>query len=383
MFIERRVTKKGTVTWRLDYGIINGKHVRVTFATKAEAEGAMALAKRETIKHGRVSQELSPALRAKIVGWLAKLPPSVDIDDVFKFYLLHHSSPTPQKPLQELLREYSDHQESLNLTRKYITTSQTFLDRFFHLNSGIPLNQITRENIAPFVLSAKSVSSKRNRLGAIRAFYEWLIMKRYVHENPCLGTRNRIPIADQEEKEILSLGLEECRQLLAVAQHEENADLLGYLTLALFCGLRPAEIERTPTSCLDLDEGVLRVLAKHTKTAKSRVVPLSPAALAHLRVWASTHPDQTRFQSANFQKRWAALRDEAKLLKGWVPDILRHTFASMHYSHHQNTAQLKALLGHVDSEDTLFRHYRACVTVSGKIISPKIAAAFWALEPGL
>jgi hypothetical protein len=38
-------------------------------------------------------------------------------------------------------------------------------------------------------------------------------------------------------------------------------------------------------------------------------------------------------------------------------------------------------MGHEESEDTLFRHYRAVRTVSGEIITRKLAEEFWGLLP--
>jgi integrase len=69
------------------------------------------------------------------------------------------------------------------------------------------------------------------------------------------------------------------------------------------------------------------------------------------------------------------------LRKVWPHDVLRHTFATMHYAHYQNRSLLQALMGHSGSENTLFQHYRAVLTVSGETVTARMANAFWALMP--
>lgn len=65
----------------------------------------------------------------------------------------------------------------------------------------------------------------------------------------------------------------------------------------------------------------------------------------------------------------------------WVHDVLRHTFATMHYAAHQTASQLKALMGHSQSENTLFAHYRAVQTVTGETVTRAMAQEFWNLFP--
>jgi integrase len=58
----------------------------------------------------------------------------------------------------------------------------------------------------------------------------------------------------------------------------------------------------------------------------------------------------------------------------WPKNVLRHTFASMHYAMHQDESLLKAQMGHWERTSTLHRHYRALKTKAE-------AAKFWALHP--
>jgi integrase len=75
---------------------------------------------------------------------------------------------------------------------------------------------------------------------------------------------------------------------------------------------------------------------------------------------------------SNLKDLWPAFRDRAGVER-WPKNAMRHTFASMHYAHHQNEALLQVQMGH-RSKDELFQHYRALKTRDE-------AAKFWALRP--
>ncbi len=380
MKIRKRVTPAGTVSWRLDLGMINGRRVLKTYPTEIEARGALELAKAEVRQHGVRSLEVSHSDRSRLQYWLEKLPEGKTIDDVFRFFLVHHVGLNANKPIEVLLVEYRLELERLERTTKYIRTSIATLKDFFCGLRDVELAEINRAHVLPFIAQVKAAASQRNRLGAIRAFFEWTISCRYIMANPLTGAANRIRIAREKEKEILSLSPSDAKRLLEVAQKDQYQPLLGFLTAALFCGVRPEEIYRTPVSTLELDQRVFRINAKASKTAQKRVIELSPAAVSWFQKWKEVCPDQSTFRPPGWQKRWASLRSEAGLQKKWVPDVLRHTFASMHYAKFQNASTLKAQMGHSQSEETLFRHYRAVQTVDGQTITQNMAEEFWALK---
>jgi integrase len=136
---------------------------------------------------------------------------------------------------------------------------------------------------------------------------------------------------------------------------------------------------------IDLAELHVTVEASQAKTRRRRVVDISPNASEWIRL------DSTAggaIGGTNFRRRWDAARHRAGLIPPppkdrkdapevpgrWSHDIMRHTFASMHYAKHRNEALLKQQMGHSASEETLFRHYRALKT-------PGDAEKFWAISP--
>ncbi len=170
------------------------------------------------------------------------------------------------------------------------------------------------------------------------------------------------PVADIElpsieEKEIVPLSLTECRRLVQVARTPRFRDCLPALSLMLFAGVRPGEVERLSWSDVHCDEGILSIAARHSKTGGARRVELCPPLRRLLRRQRSG-PDR-RLCPPQWQLRWRHLRQAAGLVthsRPWVPDVLRHTFASYHALTHRNLPALQLQLGHRDASLLLTRY---------------------------
>jgi integrase len=360
---------------------VGGTRLRRTYATEAEAKGAMAIAKAEAKTHGLKALEVSHADRIRWQSWGEKLPSGVSIDAVFKFYFDHHPTLRPETSAAELMAEYRAELHRLGRSPRYIKETIALLKAS---PVGDPQTRPTRDAVLPWITQTNlAPASQTMRRAVLRAFFEWQVANRYLLANPLAGAVNRIRIARIKQTEIMSFGAVCAEKLLKTASSPEFSPLLGYVVVAMFAGLRPDEIKRTTLALLDLEGGTIRVSAKAAKTGQTRVIELAPAAIKWLTHWREINPSAQTFCPSNFRKRWDSLRDAAGLLSEWVPDILRHTFASMHYAMHQNASQLKAIMGHSQGENTLFQHYRAVQTISGETISKRMAEEFWALTPSM
>ena len=157
-------------------------------------------------------------------------------------------------------------------------------------------------------------------------------------------------------------------------------ELLGYVVAAMFCGVRPEEIARGKIEELDLAGKTLVIRGEAAKTSRRRVIELSENAVKWFRLWRKLCPKCDVFCGKNFRKKWQRLRVAAGL-QPWPQDVLRHTFATMHFALHRDTSQLKSQMGHHENEGTLDRHYRAVKSADGKTISSAMAQKFWAIAP--
>jgi integrase len=272
-------------------------------------------------------------------------------------------------------------------------------------------NDVTREDVKTWLHgNGWQPVTQRNYLGDLRAMFNWAREQGYCAGNPCDGLTVEVDSLKDEE-EISAFAPEQVAKLFSTALNHvgrhfirktrefEEAHvfrpLLGYVTLATFCGVRPEEIKRSPVTEIDFSHRAMIVGGSRSKTRQRRVVDLPANAVAWLRLWRRLCPGQEMIVPRNFRKLWERLRETAGLKPAgwpfkkttnsappkWPHDVLRHTCATMHFATHQNTALLQAQLGHSEDEKTLFRHYRAVKLLDGRVVTKKIAAKFWNIRP--
>ena len=182
----------------------------------------------------------------------------------------------------------------------------------------------------------------------------------YRHEWCDSNPVDRVEVPKVQEQEIRPLSLAEAERLLSVARRPEHAAMRLSLHLMLFCGIRPTEVQRLNPQT-DIDRQGRRVLIRpqSSKTGGGRAVPLR----------AGTHLLPLCIPR-NWNRRWQALRRAASF-SHWVPDVLRHTFATYHACTFHNLPALQCEMGH--SSTALLRTRYVNTTA----ISPGEARRFW------
>ncbi len=202
-----------------------------------------------------------------------------------------------------------------------------------------------------------SAHSFRKGRAILHSIFAYAIRQQWCSSNPVDSVE--VPLVD--EKEIVPLTLEECRRLVETAKTPRFRDCLPALGLMLFAGVRPGEVERLQWADVHCEEGVLTIASRHSKTGGARRVELCPALRRMLRQHSPRLPEhrQQLLCPPHWQKRWQLLRQAAGLVTAqqpWVPDVLRHTFASYHALTHHNLPALQLQLGHRDSRLLLSRY---------------------------
>lgn len=147
----------------------------------------------------------------------------------------------------------------------------------------------------------------------------------------------------------------EWRSLVLTALYHQNhkfskgeaVDLLAYVVLGLWCGLRPnAELERLDWSDLHLDDDKPQVyIHAEWKVKHARWVEIPECAVTLLKL--CINQKGAILNPKNFRRRFDWLKQEAGVKDAWSPDIMRHTYASMHYGFHGDKNSIATQLGHV------------------------------------
>ena len=136
------------------------------------------------------------------------------------------------------------------------------------------------------------------------------------------------------------LKVEQARRLIEMASAHRDGIILAYFSIALFCGIRPAEIhgglmrskaskETRPITWedmeLDSENPVIRLT--QTKGRRPRIVPIPPNCVALLRS-VKQHPI---FPKKNGRTRFKEVIAKAGLTE-WINDCCRHSWASYYLS---------------------------------------------------
>jgi integrase len=147
-------------------------------------------------------------------------------------------------------------------------------------------------------------------------------------------------------------------------------DVLPYIAIGLFAGLRRAELERLDWSEIDFESGLIEVKAEKSKTAQRRHVQIQPNLREWLLPLRKLKGNVT--PALGFRESFDQARENADITE-WPDNALRHSFASYHLAHFKNAASTALELGHHDSRVT-FAHYR-------ELVRPKEAARYWSIKP--
>lgn len=238
--------------------------------------------------------------------------------------------------------------------------------RWFVADQGrLPLAGVTAEIIEAWLARRQetvSAVTADNDRRALSRFFSWCVARpqRFIAANPAGEVRVARP--EKGPPEIYTV--RQALRLLAAARRFRGGHFLPVITLGLFAGLRPTEALRFDRR--RVKDGLVRLEATETKTAKPRVIEADPLFLAWLREW----PRDTVPAPAGTRQSWARFLKLARVR--WIPDGLRHTAVS-HFFRRCGSYGLTAEWAG-NSEAVIKAHYQARTSAAE-------TAAFWSLFP--
>jgi integrase/recombinase XerC len=202
--------------------------------------------------------------------------------------------------------------------------------------------------------------SLQRHLSSLRGFFESLVLQGSIHANPASDVR--APKAQQRLPGVLDA--DTVARLLDIP----GDDLLAcrdraMLELFYSSGLRLSELAKLDLDALDLQEGLVRVTGKGSRT---RIVPVGRMAKKALSSWLARRPQPLAgHEHAVFvsqQRRRMAVRSIQARLRHWArqqglwqrvhPHLLRHSFASHVLESSGDLRAVQELLGHAQIRTT-------------------------------
>lgn len=205
-----------------------------------------------------------------------------------------------------------------------------------------------------------TVPMRRKAKRILNSLFMNSIISGWCASNPVAG----VTLPQYQEKPIKSLSIREVMALLKTALEPEHLPCAPALGIMLWTGIRPHEVERLTVANINFEDQVITVPARHAKTGGARQVTMHPVLRNWLRATLKMQYPTASIVPLSWLLRWARLRQDAGFKK-WVPDVLRHTFASYHLKYFKSVEALQIEMGHTTPE-LLRTRYLAMEGVTAK-----------------
>ncbi len=341
-----------------------GKRKRSFFESKEQANSFAAYKNAELKRNGIEHSEFPTAIRVMAQEAVEQLQPfKKTIADAVRHYVAYLKANDRSCTATQLVEELLKAKKADGVSERHLRDIRSRLSVFAEKFDGRMVATITSKEIDEWLRSLPVAPLTRNhyRQLAVLAF-NFAVDCNYAVTNPAMRAAKAKVVG--EAPGILSIS--EAARLLETA----TPDVLPYLAIGLFAGLRPAEIDRLDWSEIDFESSLIEVKAAKSKTAQRRFVTIQP----NLREWLlPLHQHRGNVTPQNgFRQSFERARAAAGI-NDWPENALRHSFASYHLAHFKNAAATALELGHHDSRIT-FAHYR-------ELVKPKEAARYWNIKP--
>jgi len=285
------------------------------------------------------------------------------LNEAVDFYLRHNPTNLPAKTVREIGSELLEAKKRDRVSAAYLRDLNTRLPRIAAAFSG-PIGQVTQSQIEDWLRSLPgSLRSRNNYRSLVVTLWRFARQRGYLLRDRSTEA-DTLPRAKDNGGEIEIFRPADFAKLIAKA----DANLVPFLAIGAFTGLRHAELLRLEWEDVRFAQRFVEVKAKKAKTAQRRLVPIQP----NLQAWLAPYHAQTGPVCV-----WSRIGRKASVLAKelgirWPSNGLRHSYATYRLAQCQDAAKVALEMGNTPA--MIFRHYRELVT-------PHDAAAWWSIAP--
>ena len=349
---------------------LGGGRKRRFFKERAHADTFMQLTKVQQANFGLAALSIPDALRVEAIECTNKLEPfGATLRDAVEFYLPHLAATKRSCTASALIDELIQAKEADGASTRYLADLRGRLKHFASVFGARSVASITAPQVDEWLRSLCDKQSGKRLSAVTRNHFRRLLVvafnfarsRGYCVANPAEQSA--------KAKEIQSpVGILSATQTARLLENSVP-ELLPYVAIGAFAGLRRAELERLDWKEVDLQSGLIEVTAANAKSARRRFVKIQPNLLRWLQPYAQLSGSVT---PPGYGKLLLAARESAGISQ-WPPNALRHGFASYHLAHFNDAAALALELGHTNSQ-LVFQHYR-------QLVKPRDAERYWSIAP--
>lgn len=279
--------------------------------------------------------------------------------DAVHHYLTYLDQTKRSIPVSELFDEFLSVKQQDNASSKYLADLRSKLGRFVDSCQSTLVCNLTVAQIEAWIrsLNIGTVSRESYRRN-VSVLLEFGRRRGYLRANPAAD----IKITRRPEGEVAILTPDELRNLLSKCAPE----LVPYVAICAFAGLRPSEAASLQWSDIHLDTMQIEMRARHSKTRRYRLVPIQPNLYGWL-VQFRGNENSVYYSRRKFREAYKATG-----IDEWKMDILRHSYGTYRLPIMKSADALALEMG--NSADVIFRHYR-------RPVSEATALAYFAITP--
>ncbi len=256
----------------------------------------------------------------------------------------------------ELLKDYRTYlQLERAMSRNTVSSYCSDVEKFAAVFAS-PLLTAEPGDIEQYLSDSRELSkrSQARVLSSLRSFFDWLVLERYITDNPC------------DKVDSPKLG----RYLPAVLSEEEVVSIIesvdtkswqglrdrAILEILYGCGLRVSEAVNLKLSSLYFGEGFIRIVGKGSK---ERLVPVGDPAMDAVKAYLESRPlpadsDDLLFlnrfgRGLSRQSVFKMIKTQALLAdirKEISPHTFRHSFATHLVERGADLRMVQEMLGH-------------------------------------
>ncbi len=331
----------------------------------------------EKLREWKAAADLNLAI-TDYVSAARRLPENVSLKEAVDFYLKRHPSGLPAKTVREVVDELIAAKTAAKRSDVYIKDLNSRLGAFAD-NFGVRIANVTGRDVETYLrnltipnadeklrrhFSGRTQNNIRRLIGTL---FKFAVKRGYLPKDH--DEINAVERAAVDSGEIEIFSPAELQKLFAAClqpvqergKWRTREDMIPYLAIAAFCGLRAAEIQRLDWSEVHLTgpEKFVEIKAGKAKTASRRTVPISANCAAWLENRAK--PSGPVVTLARTDKQlFIYLAGKAGV--PWKHNGLRHSFISYRLAVIKDVGQVSLEAG--NSPGMVFKHYRQLVRES-------------------
>lgn len=366
--------RAGLAAWVVnvpDYLSQTGNRQELFFAKKTEAQTECDKLKARKDNFGiSLTTMTSAKVAAAAEAYKLLDPHNIDLLDVVKVHLQAIEQKSASVTFEAAFDRFAELKEtkSAKYRQEIRQAKATFTPLLNRLICDVSAQDLES------ILDRMPAASKNSKMRDLRAVFNLAIKRGWML--PGTSPIARLDFAQLSQKEVEVVPVDQVAKMLNHAL-ENDLELVPYLALSFFAGIRPRELEQVTWGDIDLSDHVVTIRPEVSKTHRRRFPELSKNALAWLEAYrqrgGSTEGRVVPVSSAVLRKKrranWEAIAGKAP----WIQQGARHTFCSCFLAMHGDINRLVLQSGHA-SVDVMWQSYH-------KGVKKVQAERFWSIMP--